>query len=290
MPRLAASGHGASRLRLLRIVRRGDRHDPRDLTIALRFEGDFTTAFLDGRQVGIIPGETLKGFVHQAARAHAGAEIEALGLALCRRLLDHHPQVTRARVEITEQPWARLTVGGKSQGQAFTIGGPEQHVTIVTSNGAQTAVVSGLDQLMLMRTAGFLPRGAAARLENGTEDAVPSLLVGALSARWTYSNPDVTFGPYRQGVRAALVETFAVHAARSIQFTLYAMADVILAAYDEILEVTLSMHERPHRPAEPFRADAGDEAPEDLFVIADEPLGIVEVTVERRQGWPIGDL
>ena len=45
MPRLGASSQGESRLRMLRIVRRGDRHDARDLTVSIRFEGDFAAAF-----------------------------------------------------------------------------------------------------------------------------------------------------------------------------------------------------------------------------------------------------
>jgi urate oxidase len=149
----------------------------------------------------------------------------------------------------------------------------------ITSNGEQTAVVSGIDQLVLMRTSGFLSRRSAARTDDGLEDAVQALLVGTLSAKWTYSNADVTFGPYRQGVRAAITDTFAMHAARSVQHTLYAIADVVLATYEEILDVTLAMHERPYRPADLF--SAGMENPDELFVAAEEPLGVVEVTVER---------
>ena len=74
----------------------------------------------------------------------------------------------------------------------------------------------------------------------GRRTRVQALLVGGLSARWTYSNADVTFGPYRQGVRAAITDTFAMHAARSVQHTLYAIADVVLATYEEILDVTLA--------------------------------------------------
>ena len=33
---------------MLRLVRRGDRHDPRDLTVSFRLEGDFEPAFIDG--------------------------------------------------------------------------------------------------------------------------------------------------------------------------------------------------------------------------------------------------
>jgi urate oxidase len=279
MPRLGASSQGESRLRMLRIVRRGDRHDARDLTVSIRFEGDFATAFREGRSEGLIPGETLKTFVHKTAREHAGAEIEVLGLALCRRVLDTHRQIGRVRIEIAEQPWTRMDVGGKLQGQAFLLGGPEQRTVAITSNGEQTAVVSGIDQLVLMRTSGFLSRRSAARTDDGLEDAVQALLVGTLSAKWTYSNADVTFGPYRQGVRAAITDTFAMHAARSVQHTLYAIADVVLATYEEILDVTLALHERPYRPADLF--SAGMENPDELFVAAEEPLGVVEVTVER---------
>jgi len=264
---------------MLRVVRRGDRHDARDLTVSIRFEGDFATAFLEGRPDGIIPGETLKTFVHQTVREHAGAEIEVIGLALCRRVLAVHRQISRVRVEIAEQPWSRMDVGGKPQGQAFVLGSQERRTAAITSNGTQTAVVAGIDQLTLMRTAGFLPRRVGPRSDDGLDDAAQPLLVGSLSARWTYSNADVTFGPYRQGVRGAITETFAVHAAHSVQHTLYAIADVVLATYEEILDVTLSMHERPYRPADLLSATT--ENPDELFVAVEEPLAVVEVTVER---------
>lgn len=279
MPRLGASSQGESRLRMLRVVRRGDRHDARDLTVSIRFEGDFATAFLEGRPEGIIPGETLKTLVHQIVREHAGAEIEVVGLTLCRHVLAAHRQISRIRVEIAEQPWSRMDVSGKPQGQAFVMGGPEQRTAAITSNGEQTAVVAGIDQFTLMRTAGFLPRGVGARSDDGLDDAAQAVLVGSLSAKWTYSNADVTFGPYRQGVRAAIAETFAVHATRSVQHTLYAIADIVLATYEEILDVTLSMRERPYRAADLFSAQV--ENPDELFVAAEEPLGVVEVTVER---------
>jgi urate oxidase len=281
MPRLGASSQGESRLRMLRIVRRGDRHDTRDLTVSLRFEGDFATAFLEGQPGGVIPGEALKSLVYGVAREHAGAEIESFGLALCRQLLDTHRRVSRVRVEVAEQPWMRTVIGGKAQGQSFILGGPEQRTATVTSNGDQTAVVAGIEQLVLMRTAGFLATPQGRRSDDGSEDAVQPLLVGSLFARWTYANPEVTFGPYRQGVRLAITDTFAMHAARSVQYTLYAIADVILATYDEILDVTVGFQERPYRPADLFRAQTGMDHPDELFVAAEAPLGIVEVTVER---------
>jgi hypothetical protein len=41
----------------------------------------------------------------------------------------------------------------------------------------------------------------------------------------------------------------------------------------------LTFNERPYRPADLF--SAGTENPDELFVVVDEPVGVVEVTVER---------
>ena len=278
---IGASSQGESRLEFVRVVRRGDRHDPRALTVSVRVEGDLAAAFLEGRAEGVIPGEPLKAVVHAAARAVPGAEIEPLGLAIASQLLAAYPQIRRTRVELTEQPWTRIDVGGKPHGQAFLLGGPEKPYAAVTSNGVQTAVVSGIDRLVLMRTAGFLPGRSGARAEDGTEDAVQPMLVGTCTVRWTYSTPDVTFRAYRQGVRAAVVETLAAHAGRSVHHMLYRVADAVLAAHQEILDVTLSFAERPCRPAEPLLLEPTDT--DELFVIAESPVVQVELTVERSR-------
>jgi urate oxidase len=280
MPVIRASSQGESRVRMLRIVRRGDRHDPRDLSVACRFEGGFTAAFQEGRAAGLLPGETLKNIVYTVAREQGTGEIEIFGLALCDRLLTGHPQLTRVRVEVAEQRWARLEAGGRTQGQAFTGGTTERRTAAVTSNGTQTAVVSGLEDLALMRTSGFALAGPRDTDASGASDGLQRLLVAALSARWTYITPDVTFASYRQGVRATIVDTFAWHASQSVQHTLYNIADVVLASYHEIADISLALHERPYRPADLFHA--GLENPDELFVALDEPLGVVEVTVARE--------
>jgi urate oxidase len=282
MPTIGGSAHGESRVRMLRLVRRGDRHDPRDLTVSLRFEGDFSGAFREGRPAGVIPGEALKNLVHTSARQHATGEIEAFGLELCRQLLETHPQITKVRAEVSEQPWLRMEVGGKAQGQAFLLGGPEQRGAAITSNGTHIAVVSSIDNLTVMRTAGFTPSRTPSAADDVGDEGLAPLVVGALSIRWTYSTPDVTFGAYRQGVRSVVVETLALHASRSVQHTLYAIGDVLLASYPEISVVTLSMHERPYRPADLFHANV--ENPNELFVAVEEPVGVVEVTLERGEG------
>jgi urate oxidase len=276
MPHIHSSSYGESRLRILRILRRGDRHDPKDLTIALRFEGDFAHAFETGAAAGLPPGETVKNLVHRIASEQDHSEIEQLGLAICERVLAQHPNIGLARVELTESSWARLEPGGKAQGQAFTPGGVERRTATITSNGSRVSVSSGIDNLVLLRTGGLARPKRGAAEEDWAADGGQPLLIAALAAQWSYSSGDIAFLPYRQGVRGAIVETFAWHASRSVHHTLYAMADVILATYQEIAQVTLSLQERPYRPVDLLEMERND-----LFVARDEPVGIVEVTVER---------
>ena len=72
MASVHSSSYGESRLRMLRVLHRGDRHDPKDLTIGIRFEGPFEA---------VIPGEALKNLVHRVVREqehakHRGDQIE----------------------------------------------------------------------------------------------------------------------------------------------------------------------------------------------------------------------
>jgi urate oxidase len=131
----------------------------------------------------------------------------------------------------------------------------------------------------MMRTSGFAPSRRANEDPGGRHDRLQRLLVATLSARWTYLSADVTFGPYRQAVRTAIVETLGCHGRRSVQHTLHAIADVVLTSVQEIVEITLVVQEHPYRPADLF--SAGMENPDDLFLILEEPRGVTEVTVER---------
>lgn len=282
MTRIAASSHGEQRLRMLRLVRHGDRHDPRELTVSFRLEGDFEPAFIDGRTEGLLPGEALKSLVHRVTREQGARELEELGLALVAEVLQRQPSLTRVRAELSEQPWQRVEAGGKAQPQAFTTGSPEQRVAIVTSNGIRTSVAAGIDNLTLMRSAGFAPPRRTADIpdDSGASDGLQPLLVGDISGRWSYTSGDITFGVYRKGIRNAILDTFVWHESTSVQHLLYAIADVVLATCAEIADVTLTFNERPYRPADLFAADAAN--PGDLFVVVDEPLGTVHVTVERN--------
>jgi urate oxidase len=256
---------------MLRVIRRGDRHDPHDLTIALRFEGR-----LDAR----VPGEPIKNLVHRVVREqeHAAEAIESLGLAICDAALHEFGSIGLARVEIAEQPWARLDAGGKAQGQTFTPSGVERRTAVVSSNGERRSVVAGIENLTVLRTGGFAPTKRGQPTDEPAEDGVQRLFLATLGARWAYTSGDIAFRPYRNGIRQAIIETFTWHKGRAIQETLHGIADVVLASYQEIAQISLSVQERPYRPADMLELAVDGDV---LFVAHDEPLSVVELTLER---------
>jgi urate oxidase len=266
-----SSSYGESRLRMLRVLARGDRHDPRDLTVGLRFEGT-----LDA----MVPGEAIKNLVHRVVRGHeqAAAAIESLALAICDEILRTYGSIGLARIEIVEQPWARLDAGGKAQGRAFTPAGSERRTTVVTGNGTRTSVQAGIENLVLLRTNGFVPTAGGKPSDDPAADGMPRVLLATLGARWAYASGDIAFAPYRTGVRQAIIDTFAWHKGPTVRDTLRAMADVVLDSYLEIAQVSLTLQERPYRPSDLLELALETDA---LFVAYDEPLGVLEISVER---------
>ena len=68
--RLGENSYGKSRIRLLRVARQEGRHDIKEVTLAIRFEGDFETAHTKGDNRKILPTDTMKNTVYALARQH----------------------------------------------------------------------------------------------------------------------------------------------------------------------------------------------------------------------------
>lgn len=266
-----SGSYGESRLRMLRVIARGDRHDPRDLVVGLRFEGPLDE---------MVPGEAVKNLVHRVVRQadQAAAAVETLGIAICDAILGAYGSIGLARVELAEQPWARLDAAGKAQGQTFTPAGVERRTAIITANGTRTAVQAGIENLVLLRTSGFAPPSRGKTPDDGRTDGLQRVFLASLGARWAYTAGEIAFATYRTGVRQAIVETFAWHKGPAVRDTLRAIGDVVLASYQEIAQVSLTLEERPYRPVGLLDLALESDA---LFIAHDDPVGVVEISIER---------
>jgi len=279
MATLASHSYGASHIRLLRVTRRGDRHDLRDLAISVTVEGEVADAFTKGDNELLLPADTLRNTVNALARDESLAEIEQLGLALAAHFMEHQPQFTRVRIELSEHPWTRLPVAGRAQGRAFAAANSERRTATVTSNGRQASVVAGLRDFAIMKTSGAAFEGYLADQFTTLEAESDRVLAVTAEARWTYLHDEVAFGPYYQGVRDLLIEAFVQQPSRSAEHTAHAMASIVVSSYADIGEVTVRLRQRslPLVELAPFGLDN----PQMLFRPEDAPELMAEVTLSR---------
>ena len=107
------------------------------------------------------------------------------------------------------------------------------------------------------------------------------LFATSLRALWKYSAPNASFPALRSQIRELLVSVFAGHTSKSVQHTLYAMGEAVLANVPEIETIELTMPNKHYLLADLSRF--GQDNPNEIFVPIDEPHGTIEARL-RRQG------
>jgi urate oxidase len=275
---LAENGYGKQAVRLVTVRRRPERHELKDVTVAIRFEGDFTAAYTDGDNEGVFPTDTMKNTVYALAAEHPFDDIEDFGLALSDHFLQASPRATAVRVEITEHLWEPIETAKAPHPHAFRKAGSEKRTAVVTRDRTGAKVLAGLADLVVMKTAKSAFEGFPRDRYTTLRETSDRLLATAVQATWRYSRPYVAFGRLWQEVRRVLLETFAEHDSRSVQHTLYAMGEAALETLD-VEEIHIAMPNLHHLPVDltPF----GQENRNEVFVATAEPYGLIEGTVRR---------
>lgn len=276
---LTQTSYGKSRIRLVQVSRRGDRHDLRDLTVAVSFEGDYDTSYTDGDNTHVLPTDTMKNTVYALAARDGAAEPEAFGMLLGRHFIGRNPKLARVVVDLIDHGWNHLSDGPREHGQAFVRRGPDSRTARVVTDRRGVTVTAGIVDLVIMKTshsafAGY-PRDEFTTLPE-TRDR---LLATALSTHWTYRDADVDFGAVFRAVRGTLLDAFARHDSLSVQHTLYAMGQIVLDTIDTVSSISLEMPNRHHLPIDLTRF--GMENRNEIFVATEEPHGLIKATLSR---------
>ena len=276
---LGANRYGKSGIRLVKLVRHPDRHDLKDLTVSVSFEGDFEVVHTVGDNSAVLPTDTMKNTVYALAKQHTLEHIEAFGLALGGHFLEANPQVSRVVVEIRERMWERVEAGGRPAPSAFLGSRGETRTASVDYSRERVSMRSGLDDLLLLKSSrsafsGFLRDRYTTLLD--TEDRI---LATALTASWLYRESSGNFTRLWGEVRRALLDEFAAHDSRSVQHTLYAMGEAVLELCPEVEEIRLTMPNKHHLPVDLSPFGLANE--NDVFVATEAPYGLIEATVTR---------
>jgi urate oxidase len=278
--RLGANNYGKSRVRLLRVSRQAGRHDIKEMTLSIRFEGDFEAAHTKGDNTKILPTDTMKNTVYGLARQHPIETVEEFALHLMDHFLTYNPQVSRVHIEVKEHLWARLPQGGKPHATAFSRAGAEKRTATLSGTRKGTEIRAGVEDLVVLKTTNSAFDHFLRDPFTTLKDDRNRILATAIRANWLYADEEVEFGPMWHGVRQLVLETFADHKSESLQHTLYAMGEAVLTNFDNVKEIHLSLPNKHFNLVnlEPL----GMDNPAEVFLPIDEPHGLIEATLRKE--------
>lgn len=276
---LNAQRYGKERVRLVRVLRGAERHELQDLTVRVLFSGDYEAAYA-GDNRDVLPTDTMKNTVYALARRESWRQPEELAARLADHFLSREETLSAVEIDVEERLWPRVEVDGAPHPHAFAAPRSERRVARLRgAKGAEHRLAAGVEGLALLKTTGS---GFTAFRRDELTTLAPTddrLLATVADVEWTYGAPPADAGAAWQSVRDLLAEVFARHASRSVQHTLKAMGDAVLAARPEVEEVRLRLPNRHHHVVD--LAPFGLDNPDEIYVATDEPFGIIEGTVGR---------
>lgn len=277
--RLGQNDYGKSRVRLLRVTRNDGHDEIKEVTIAIQFEGDFESAHTAGDNSKILPTDTMKNTVYVLAKQYPPEPIEEFSTHLIEHFLTYNPQVSRVRVDSSEQLWERIAIGGKPHGNAFVRAGAEKRTAIVAGTREGLEYTAGIEDLVILKSADSGFEGYISDPYTTLKETPDRILATSMAARWQYASEDIGFSAIWHGVRRTLLETFAEHHSLSLQHTLYAMGEAVLQSFEPITEIRLSMPNKHYNLVDlkPFGMENDDE----IFLPIDEPHGLIEATLRK---------
>jgi urate oxidase len=274
---LGPNRYGKAETRLVHVAR-GDEHVLTDLNVSTALSGDLTATHLTGDNSGVLPTDTQKNTVYALAREHGVAEPEEFALRLGRHFVGALPSIHTATVGVEQYFWRRLGP------HSFQRDGAETRTCRVVVDGDGAWVVSGLTGLVLLNSTASEFHGFARDRYTTLPETTDRILATAVDARWRHTGTDADWAASYAGVRQALVAAFACTYSYSLQQTLLSMGTRVLEARPEVAEIRLSLPNRHHLLVD--LAPFGLDNPNEVFVAADRPYGLIEGTVSRDDAAP----
>ena len=280
---LGPNQYGKAETRVVRIYRDTQRHEIRDLNVSTALRGDFAAAHLTGDQAKVLPTDSQKNTCFAFAKSAGVGEIEDYALALARHFVDDIASVSRARVDVDEHRWERVTVAGAEHPHTFVRAGHEIRSASVTIDSERavnaTWVIAGIRDLVLLKSTGSEFGGFLKDSYTTLAPTTDRVLATSLTVRWRYAGTQVAWGDAFGQVRHILLERFASVHSLALQQTLWEMGSAVLAARDDVAEIRLSAPNIHHFLADltPFGLDN----PGEVFHAADRPYGLIQCAAQR---------
>jgi urate oxidase len=272
--------YGKAEVRLVKVARGAERHDLRDLTVAVALSGDFRAAYEAGDNRALLATDTMRNTIYALAQRHPLASIEAFGLTLVDHFLAAGPTVEAAEVRIVEHLWRRIEAGGRPHAHSFVREAGERTAAIHGDSGGGRQVQAGIDNLLVLKTTNSGWENFYRDAYTTLPDTSDRILATNIRAEWTYGQAELDFDRLWTSVRATVLETFTDHYSPSVQHTLYRMGRAVLQAHPEVARIHFALPNRHHLLYDLGRFGLPNN--NEIFHATSEPYGLIEGTVERR--------
>lgn len=272
--------YGKSRVRLMKVARNRARHELQNLTVNIALEGDFEAIHSAGDNRLCLPTDTMKNTVYALAGQTEDIEnIEVFGRRLAAHFLDCNAHVTRVLIDIFETGWKRMKFDGDEHPHSFVKGSGEKRTAKITAARDGVTVESGVEDLIVLKTTGSGFSGYIKDLFTTLPETTDRIFSTAIKATWRYGHADSATDPAFQAIRQTILRVFADHESLSVQHTLYATGEVILADFAEVEEIAFSLPNIHCLPVDMSKFDLEND--NRIFVPTDEPHGLIEARLTR---------
>jgi urate oxidase len=271
--------YGKDHVRVMRIDRKPDRHEVRELTVRAMLTGDFDRAFTHADNETSVATDTVKNIVNVVARENITLGNELFCAAVARKLLDSYPEVESATVTAHETKWVRLKIDGKPHAHSFLLDSNGKPFAKVVATRSGMTTESGLSAFTFMKST-----------ESGWEHyihdrftTIPEthdrMAATAMDASWRWKSVPVDYEAANATILGEMLKVFATTYSASVQDSLYRMGTAALAAVPEMSDISMACPNKHYLliNLSPFGLENNNQ----VFVATDEPHGQIECTVGR---------
>ena len=282
---LGENRYGKSRIRLVTVRRGPERHQVRDLTVAVALEGEFDAVHTHGDNAGVIATDTMKNTVYALARDRLTGSPEAFGLELARHFAGYEA-CSLAIIDIAEHGWSPVGVDGHEAPDAFVRSGDLTRLARVSIDRVGSArVEAGVDDLTVMKTTKSGFSGFDRDRYTTLPDVDDRLMATKVRATWGYdprivAGDSFDFDAAWTSAKSSLLHSLAEHFSPSVQASIWIMGTEMMDAEPSIEWVRMVLPNLHHWKVDltPFGLDN----PGEVFVSTTEPYGLIDATVRRR--------
>jgi urate oxidase len=149
---------------------------------------------------------------------------------------------------------------------SFTAGPPHRRIAKIEATREGVTIESGVAGFLLMKTTGSAFEGFLRDEHTTLPEAPDRILATSLDATWRHDG-SVDW----DSVMKLITETFAGHASKSVQHTLYAIGEAVLKNCPPVERIRLTMPNKHYLPTRYA----------DVFTPTDEPHGLIEAVLSR---------